>query len=85
MVRTRIEIDGRDFVLGPGQDVNEVLSQIKAAAVSPPEFVSFSGDNHTASVLIQPTTRVVVVMEEDVVGATELDPPGRAANDWEFF
>lgn len=85
MVRTRIEIDGRGFVLGAGQDVNEVMSQIKAAAVSPPEFVSLSGDNHTASVLIQPTTRVVVVVEEDVVGATELAPPEGVADDWEFF
>lgn len=40
MVRTRIEIDGSDFELGSGQDVNEIMSRIKAAAGSPPEFVS---------------------------------------------
>lgn len=85
MVRTRIEIDGRDFELGPGQDVNEIMSRIKAAAGSPPEFVSLFGDNHTASVLIQPTTRVVVVVENDVIGATELVAPEGLERDWDYF
>lgn len=85
MVRTRIEIDGRDFELGPGQDVNEIMSRIKAAAGSPPEFVSLFGANHAASVLIQPTTRVVVVVENDVVGDTELVAPEGLERDWDYF
>lgn len=66
--RAHIEIDGRDFVLGDGRDLNEVTAQIEAAAASPPAFVHLSTGDQTVAVLIHSRSRVVITTGEPYPG-----------------
>lgn len=58
--RAHIEIDGRDFILGDGRDLTEVMTQIEAAAASPPAFIYLSTGDQMVAVLIHSRSRVVV-------------------------
>lgn len=65
---TSIEIDGRNFVLSDDRPLRQVMDEIEAAASAAPTFVTLSGEERSISVLIRPTTRVVI----------SVDGPGRA-------
>ncbi len=81
---TQIEIDNRQYLLHPDQDVEEVKSAIATAATSAPAFVSLSGIEQTISVLVQPTTHVVV-LHGDREHRELLDyEPEESYNDWEL-
>lgn len=61
--RVHIEIDGRDFVLGDDRDLTEVMTQIEAAAASPPAFVHLSTGDQMVAVLIHSRSRVVITTD----------------------
>lgn len=69
--RTHVEIDGRDFLLAPGQDLVELMERIEEAAQSPGTFVHFQTAAMSLSALISTTTHVMIGVE--VESAT--DPP----------
>lgn len=83
-VTTHIEIDGRSFPLGTDQDLVAVMAQIEAAAADPPAFVTLVGDREAISVLIRPTTRVVI--SKVLAGHAEAEQPpwGVPWDDWEM-
>ncbi|WP_091227157.1 hypothetical protein [Microbacterium sp. 3J1] len=83
-LRTHIEIDGRDFLLGGDRDLVDVMSQIEAAAASPPAFVHLSIGDEMVSVLIHSHTRVVISVEREHPPTSPLDPPTPLISDWEM-
>lgn len=83
-IRTHIEVDGRDFLLGGGRDLVHVMSQIEAAAASPPAFVDLSDGDELVSVLIHANSRVVVSVERAEPHREDLDPPAPMIDDWEM-
>ncbi|KRD50571.1 hypothetical protein SOM10_13760 [Microbacterium sp. CFBP9023] len=74
---TNIEIDGRNFVLRDDRPLRQVMDEIEAAASAAPTFITLSGDDRSISVLIRPTTRVVISVEKaahvDTTGHIEPD------------
>ncbi|OAN41376.1 hypothetical protein [Microbacterium sp. H83] len=83
-IRTHVEVDGRDFLLGGDRDLVHVMSQIEAAAASPPAFVDLSDGDEMVSVLIHGTSRVVVSVEREHRPPEPLDPPTASIDDWEM-
>jgi hypothetical protein len=64
MVRTKIAVDGRTFLLAQGQDLTQLKHQIEAAASSRGTFISFAEvGNRSVSVLITAQSRVVMTEE----------------------
>ena len=64
MVRTKIAVDGRTFLLAQGQDLVELKRQIEAAARSGGTFISFAEvGNRSVSVLITAHSRVALTEE----------------------
>ncbi|WP_144872403.1 hypothetical protein [Microbacterium sp. 1.5R] len=85
MKLTHIEIDGRDFVLSGERDLVHVMSQIEAAAASPPAFVDLSDGDDLVSVLIHSTSRVVVSVETDQqASSAQFEPLSYPSNDWDW-
>ncbi|MFB4351887.1 hypothetical protein RAC69_01950 [Microbacterium sp. LS_15] len=84
MKLTHVEIDGRDFVLSGERDLVDVMSQIEAAAASPPAFVDLSDGDDLVSVLIHSTSRVVVSVETDQRSPAEYEPLSYPNNEWDW-
>lgn len=82
--RTQIAIDGQTYVLGASRDLVDVMSQIEAAAASPPAFVDLSDGDHLISVLILPTTRVVVSVAHEAGPDSEAMFPVDQVSDWDM-
>lgn len=83
-IRTHIEVDGRDFLLGGDRDLVHVMAQIEAAAASPPAFVDLSDGDEMVSVLIHSHSRVVITVEHEHGQPDHLDPPSPMIDDWEM-
>ncbi|MCM3780418.1 hypothetical protein [Microbacterium hydrocarbonoxydans] len=84
MKLTHVEIDGRDFILSGERDLVHVMSQIEAAAASPPAFVDLSDGDDLVSVLIHSTSRVVVSVETDQRSSADYEPLSYPNNDWDW-
>lgn len=82
-ITTHVEVDGRDFVLRGDRDLVDVMSQIEAAAASPPAFVDLSDGEELVSVLIHAASRVVVSVERESHAAELLEPPVFSMDDWD--
>lgn len=83
-VWTQIEIDNRRYFLHADQDVDKVKSMIEAAVVAAPAFVTITGVEQTISVLVQPTTRVVIAHDHYSHAEPDDSPPVSPYEDWEF-
>ncbi|CAN7155283.1 hypothetical protein LJR044_002517 [Microbacterium foliorum] len=81
--RTQIAIDDQTYVLGVDRDLNEVMGQIEEAAGSSPAFVDLSSGDRRVSVLIVPTTRVVVSTTPEPWEQSEAMFPNSQVNDWD--
>ncbi|WP_157538161.1 hypothetical protein [Microbacterium sp. Root280D1] len=79
---TEIEIDSRRFFLQADQDVDQVKSMIEAAVAAAPTFVTFHGIEQTISVLVQPTTRVVISHDHYTRVEPDDSPPHSPYEDW---
>jgi hypothetical protein len=65
----RIRIDGKTFVLTPGQDVTALKRSIEAAAASGAAFVDFaSAGSQIISVLISSGASVRIEHADDTIG-----------------
>lgn len=58
--RTYIEVDGREYLLGPDQDRIDVMSRIEEAVRSGPAFVDLSSGDRHLSVLVSHQSRIVI-------------------------
>lgn len=64
MVRTEISINGRDYFLAQGQDLDALRQAIEDASHSDGQFVDFVVvGNRTVSILVTPRTEVVISVE----------------------
>lgn len=64
MVRTQVTVNDVGFYLAQGQDITDLKRRIEAALQSGGRFVDFTVvGNRTVSVVIAPTTHVVVSVE----------------------
>ncbi len=82
---TNIEIDGRNFVLRDDRPLRQVMDEIEAAASAAPTFITLAGEDRRISVLIRPTTRVVISVEKAApVDTTRRVEPDHASWDLPF-
>jgi len=82
--RTRVEIDGREFLLDGDHDLVDLMTRIETAARSEPMFVDLSGGERLVSVLISSRSSVVVsVVHEGVARPTDEAPVAPLA-DWDL-
>lgn len=79
--RTHVDIDGHDFVLTPGQDLDDLMHRIEDAAHTEGTFVRFASDGVLLNALISKTTRVVIAIDSN--GGTS-DMSEYARSDWEY-
>lgn len=80
--RTRVAIDGREFLLTPGQDLVDFMSRVEGAARAGGTFVHFSAGNLFMSALITPTSRVTISVEITYPGDTPYDFSDERHIDW---
>lgn len=82
--RTRIEIDGREFILDGDRDLVDLMSRIEAAARSEPTFVDISSQGGLVSVLVTPGARVIISVAPE--GSEHIDhaPPIPPLSDWDL-
>lgn len=66
-----VEVDGREYSLGPDRDLVEVMTRIEAVARSEPAFIDLSNGDRMVSVLVSPRSHVVVTVRRN-------DPPPAA-------
>ena len=82
--RTHVEIDGHDFLLTPGQDLEDLMRRIEDAARSEGTFVAFTSRGVHLSALISRKSRVVVAVDDD----PEMGPPSDLGEytyaEWEY-
>jgi hypothetical protein len=73
----RVRIDGKTYILAPGQEAADLKAAIEAAAKEGARFVDFTAvGGHTISVLI--SAGVAVRIESIEVSEDEGDPHGLA-------
>lgn len=81
--KARIDIDGRELTLAPGQDLVRLMHDIEEASRTEGTFVHFTSGNMLMSALVSGRTRVVISVEADAA-----DPPhdlsDHARTDWDF-
>lgn len=81
---THVDIDGRDFLLSPGQDLEDLMRRIEDAARSEGTFVGFVSQGVRLSALISRTSRVVIAIDDDSGTGPPLDPGEHAHAEWEY-
>lgn len=81
---THIEIDGRGFALQDDQPVDQIMSEIEAAASSSPTFVTLSAVGQSVNVLIRSTTRVVISVEKAEHVEPDQSPWELPFDEWEL-
>lgn len=80
-----ITVDDDQFALAPEQDLVDLMDRIESAARSSPAFVDFAAGDGLVSILICPSTRVVVtVRPERAADAIDVEPFAVEPLDWEF-
>ncbi|MFF7294172.1 hypothetical protein ACFY9N_16705 [Microbacterium sp. NPDC008134] len=81
--RTRIEIDGREFLLDGDRDLVDLMARIEAAARSEPTFVDISSRGGLVSVLVSPGARVVISVAHEGRDHDHA-PPIPPIGDWDL-
>lgn len=80
---THVDIDGHDFLLSPGQDLDDLMHRIEDAARSDGTFVRFASEGALLSALISKTSRVVIAVEDTSTGPPR-DLSAYAHAEWEY-
>lgn len=81
---THVDIDGHDFLLTPGQDLDDLMRRIEEAAHSEGTFVRFSSEGAFLSALISRTSRVVIAVVDTSSTGPPRDLSGYAQPEWEY-
>lgn len=85
---TRVAINGRDFVLTPGQDLVDLMSRLEGAARSTGSFVHFTAGAVLTgvvfmSVFVSAASRIVISVQSASAGEP-VDTPTAVDTDWDF-
>lgn len=81
---THVDIDGHDFLLSPGQDLEDLMRRIEDAARSEGTFVGFISQGVRLSALISRTSRVVIAIDDDPATGPPSDLGEYAHAEWEY-
>lgn len=80
--RSRVAIDGTEFVLTPGQDLGDFMARVEDAARGGGTFVHFTAGNLSLSALITPTSRVTIAVDVAYPGDPTFDFSDDRHVDW---
>lgn len=81
---THVDIDGHDFLLTPGQDLDDLMHRIEDAAHSDGTFVRFNSEGVFLSALISKTSRVVIAVGDSTSAGSSRDLSEYAHAEWEY-
>jgi hypothetical protein len=82
--QTHVAIDGRDFLLAPEQDVDDLMRRIEDAARSQGTFVRFASGSQILDALISRTSRVIFAVVEEPQSEANPDMSGYEIVEWEY-
>ncbi|KJQ55123.1 hypothetical protein RS85_01183 [Microbacterium sp. SA39] len=82
--QTHVAIDGRDFLLAPDQDIDDLKQRIEDAARSGGTFVGFESGGVLLSALISRTSQVIVAVVDESSSGSGPDMSGYEIVEWEY-
>jgi hypothetical protein len=81
---THVDIDGHDFLLSPGQDIDDLMRRIEDAARSDGTFVRFASSGAVLDALISRSSRVVIAVGAGPSHRGSADLSEYARSDWDY-
>lgn len=82
VTRTRVAIDGTEYLLSPGQDLIDFMTRVENAARGGGAFVHFSAGNLFMSALITAASRVTIMVDVAYSPAPPFDFSDDTHIDW---